>query len=110
MSRVTGIGGISLLFLALSLAAPGPMSAGLQTSDTKLALEAGPTAPRLISLAVPGQAEWENRASEVLIPSAEVSGKETPLHWTFNRESSQIGDERVAFVYDCPSPHLRLTW
>jgi len=71
-----------------------------------------PAAPRLIWLAVPGQSKskWENRASEVLIASAEISDKPTPLHWNFNREASQIGEQRVAFVYDSASPRLRLTW
>lgn len=44
-------------------------SAELRTSDTEIALEAGPTAPRLTSLTVPRHPKWENRASEVLITS-----------------------------------------
>jgi hypothetical protein len=106
----TRIGWISLLCLSCSICILGQTSARLQTSDTDLVLEAGPTAPRLISLGVPGQPKWENRASEVLIPSAEVSDKPTPLYWTFNREASQIGEQRVALVYDSASPPLRLTW
>jgi hypothetical protein len=39
-----------------------------------------------------------------------VSAESTDVRWTFNREASQIGEQRVAFVYDCASPHLRLTW
>ncbi len=88
----------------------GQDGARLQTLETELVLEAGPEAPTLKSLAVPGQPKWENRASEVLIPSADVAGRSTPLRWTFNREASQTGDERVAFVYDSSSPRLRLTW
>jgi len=76
----------------------------------EVVLEAGPEAPRLTSLSVPGQAKWENHASEVLIPSADVSNKLTPVRWSFNREASQVGEQRVAFVYDSASPHLRLTW
>jgi len=101
---------VSLLCVWFSLAALGQTSARLQTSDTELALEAGPTAPRLVSLMVPGQAKWENTASEVLIPFAEVSGAPVPLQWSFNRQASQIGEQRVAFVYDSASPRLRLTW
>ena len=67
-------------------------------------------APRLTSLGVAGQPKWENRDSEVLIPSADISDKPTSLHWSFNREASQISEQRVAFVYDSASPHLRLTW
>jgi hypothetical protein len=104
------VGWIGLLCFSCGVSALGQTSAGLRTSDTELAVEAGPAAPRLTSLAVPGQLKWENRASEVLIASAEVSDKPTPLLWTFNREASQIGEQRVAFVYDSASPHLRLTW
>lgn len=110
MSLTNCLGNISLLCLALSLAAFGQTSARLQTSDTQLAIEAGPTSPRLVSLAFPEQPKWENRASEILIATATISDKETPLHWTFNREASQIGEQRVAFVYDSAQPRLRLTW
>ena len=75
-----------------------------QTSDTELVLEAGEGAPRLTSLGVVGQPKWENRASEVLIPLADVADKPTPLHWTFNREASQTGEQRVALVYDSFRP------
>jgi hypothetical protein len=109
MSRTTRLGWISLLFVT-SISALAQTSARLETSDTELVLEAGPEAPRLAALGVTGQAKWVNRASEILIQSADVSGKSTPVHWTFNREASQIGDQRVAFVYDSASPHLRLTW
>jgi len=94
----------------LGLIAFAQTSARLQTSDTELVFEAGPNVPRLTSLAVPGQPRWQNRASEALIPFAEISDKQLPLSWSFNREASQVGDERVAFVYDSVYPHLRLTW
>jgi len=110
MSRASRAGWISLLCLACSTFALGQTSAHLQTSDTELALEAGAEGPRLISLTVPGQHKWENRASEVLIASAEFSDKTTPLRWTLNSEASQIGERRVAFVYNSASPRLRLTW
>ncbi len=104
------VGWIGWLCLLCSALAPGQTSARLQTSDTELVLEAGPEAPRLISLSAPGHPKWENRASEGLIASVEVSDQPAPLRWTFNRDASQIGEQRVAFVYDSASPHLRLTW
>jgi alpha-galactosidase len=110
MPRATRVSWIALLCLWCSVTALSQTSARLQTSDTELAVEAGPAAPRLVSLTVPGQPKWENLASEVLIASADVSDKPTPLHWILNRDASQISEQRVAFVYDCDSPHLRLTW
>jgi hypothetical protein len=98
MSLTTRVGWIGLLCLSCNHAVFGQLSARLQTSDTELGLEAGTEAPRLVLLTVPGQPQWKNRASEVLISSAEVSGAQTPLRWSFNREVSQIGEQRVAFV------------
>jgi hypothetical protein len=104
-----GVGCIGLCCLSSSLAL-GQANAQLKTSDTELVLQAGPTAPRLMSLSAPGEGKWENRASETLIPFVEISEKQVPVKWSFNREASQIGEQRVAFVYDSASPHLRLTW
>jgi hypothetical protein len=110
MSCATGVARTGFLFLLCSLSALGQTGARLQTSDTELLLEAGPSAPRLVSLTIPGSPAWQNRSSEALISTADISDKPTPVLWTFNREASQIGDQRVAFVYDCETPHLRLTW
>ena len=105
-----GFIGLFLMLCCASLPLSAQTSARLQTADTELVLEAGPETPRLLSLIVSGQVKWQNRASEVLIPSADVSGQTAPVHWRFNREASQIGEQRVAFVYDSTAPHLRLTW
>lgn len=110
MARATGVSWIGLICLACCGAALGQMSSKLRTSDTELVLEAGPNAPRVASLAVSQHSPWENRSSEVLIANVELPEKSTAVTWTFNREVSQIGERRVAFVYDCVSPHLRLTW
>ena len=110
MSSATRVGLTVLFCCGLSLVAFGQTTARLQTSDTDLAVEAGSEAPRLVSLSVPGLPPWQDRASEPLIASAEISGEQAPIHWTFNRGASSISAERVAFVYDSPSPHLRLTW
>jgi len=101
---------IGVLCLLLSLAALGQITAQLKTSNTELVVEAGLTTPRLVSLLGPGQIKWENRGSETLISSVNISDKDVPVLWKFNRDASQIDERRVAFVYDCASPHLRLTW
>ncbi len=110
MLAVTRVGLASLLCCWLSLAAVGQTSTRLRTADTELSFEAGASGPRLTSLDVPGQPKWENRDSEALIAFAESAGKQQPITWRFNREASQIGNERVAFIYDSASPRLRLTW
>jgi len=88
----------------------GQTDASLRTTDTELHFTADASAPRLTTLSVPGEPPWTNRASEALIDGAEIGDDHAPLHWSFNRDASQITDQRVAFVYECASPHLRLTW
>ncbi len=98
-------------FLNLSLGlALGQATVQLRTSDTDLVFQAGANAPRLLSLALPEGGKWENQNSEALIPFAEISGKQTPVSWSFNPSASKISDSVVAYVYDSASPHLRLTW
>ena len=99
-----------LCCLWLGLPAIGQTNNELRTSDTELEIEAGAHSPRLVSLGAHGQTKWENRTSEVLIPSAEISGQQVAVTWHFNREASQISGNRVEYVYDSGLPHLRLTW
>jgi len=82
----------------------------IKTADTDIGLQAGPTSPSLSTLAAAGQAPWVNRSSETLIAFAEVSGKQIPCTWSFNRDASRVDNQHVEFVYDSVSPHLRLTW
>ena len=110
MSRTTRVGFTVVSCLLLTAHLCGQMNARLQTSDTDLTLEAAAASPRVISLAVAGQPKWLNRASEGLIAFVEKGGKPTPCNWNLNPDASQISDQRVAFVYDSVSPHLRLTW
>ena len=95
------------LILTASVAA---QTATLRTTDIELSVETSATAPHVVSLQSPGQPKWQNRTSETLITEADIAGKPTPLAWHFNPDTSQTTGRRVAFVYDCPSPHLRLTW
>ena len=110
MSKISCLVSAVPLCLALLSPAVGQTTAQLRTADTELAFEASANSPRLVSLAFPGQPKWDDRASETLIASAVVDGNATPLRWTFNPDASEISPQRVAFVYDCASPHLRLTW
>ena len=99
-----------LIGLLLASSAFGQRKAELRTSDTEISVEALPDAPRLANFSVPGQTLWQNRNSEGLIGFATIAGSQTPCKWTFNPETSQIGEKEVIFVYDSASPHLRLSW
>jgi hypothetical protein len=82
----------------------------LRTAETLIALDAGTDAPRLVSLRVPGQPKWENKASEELIKSVMVGDTETPVHWQLDRDGSRTDERNVSFVYESANPRLRLTW
>lgn len=96
-----------LAYLLFSSAAAAQMAATLETADTKLQVEAGVNAPRLIALQ---SGEWLNRAAVPPNPRVEIDGRSVQLDWTFNPAASQVDKKLVSFVYDATSPHLRLTW
>ncbi len=110
MSNASRVGLLFLFGGFLTCAAFAQMKAQLRTTDSEVALEASPEAPRLASLQFPGQPSWMNRTSEVLIRFVEVSGAQAACNWTFNAAASHIDKEQVAFVYDSARPHLRLSW
>lgn len=85
-------------------------TAHLQTADTTIQLQAGSSAPRLLTIASPLRPAWHNGSAERLMNSVEIDGRETPVNWQFNQGASRIETHRVAFVYESGSPHLRLTW
>jgi hypothetical protein len=86
------------------------MTARLKTADIDLTVQARANSPAVTNLAVPGQPAWVNRSSETIIAFIEVTGKQTPCMWIFNHDASHVDHQQVDFVYDSPSPHLRLTW
>ena len=72
------LGNLLLTTLPLALVSIG-QTATLRTADTQIVVEAAASAPRLVSLQIPGQAKWEDRVSEPLIEAIEIAGKSTPL-------------------------------
>jgi hypothetical protein len=73
-------------------------------------MQAGPTAPRIVSIATRGEAEWTNRSAEKLIDSVEMNGETVPLHWQLLAPTRCNDPRKVRLVYENASPHLRLTW
>ncbi len=101
---------MGMLLLVASLPAIGQTTSQLQTADTTLQFEAGPDAPRLRTLVATAQPVWNNTAVERLIDSVEIDGQVTAVHWQFNQSASHSDAHRVAFVYESPSPRLRVIW
>lgn len=108
MSRLCRLRLLSLFLAATALCLA--QTAELKTSETRIVLGAGPEAPSLLSLQVPGQPKWENRGSEALIKSVELGGEQTQVHWQFDRDASHSDAKSVSFIYESKNPRLRLTW
>lgn len=84
--------------------------ADLRTTETQIVVEADADMPRLLSLQVPGQPKWQNRASEALINAIESGDETTPVHWRFDRNASHADAKNISWVYESENPRLRLTW
>ena len=82
----------------------------LQTADATIVLQPGASAPRLTRLSVPGQAPWNNRAAQTLPHYAEADGHRESLAWKLVPQATYKDRDRIAFVYETNSPHLKLTW
>jgi disulfide oxidoreductase YuzD len=91
--------------LATAPWAVGQTTANIQTHETFIQLRTQDHNPQLLSLG-----KWRNQASEELIDSVTIEGNLTAVTWKFNAKASVIDHRRVAFIYDCTSPQLRLTW
>jgi hypothetical protein len=102
---------VSLLAIGLFCSvAHAELRATLTTSDSAVELAAGEEAPQLLRLRPAGEPPWVNTVPEELPTSVERDGKRVPLQWKLMPNLSSVGPGRVAFVYESPRPHLRLTW
>ena len=99
----------AMVFLFGSLMSSAQVASELSSSDTHIRLRAGQTAPQMVSLGANAH-EWQNVSPEKLIESVRMDRRTVRLSWKFNAEESQSNEERVGFVYESQSPHLRLTW
>jgi hypothetical protein len=98
------------LAAVLSCVAQSGMEGTLATSDVTMHLDAGARAPQVIGLKGPGGPQWVNTIAESLPAWLVREGQRVPLHWQLVRARSWVRAERVAFVYESQTPHLRLTW
>jgi alpha-galactosidase len=92
-------------FVIAPLGASGQTTARLRTEQTSVEVRAQPAGPQLVSLGT-----WTNEGREKLIDSVEIDGRPVKVDWKFNPKASRMDAHEIAFVYDCSSPALRLTW
>jgi hypothetical protein len=100
----------AFLALASTLELDAQISATLRTNQTVVDLQAGDNTPRLINLRSGELAAWKNTASETLIDSVALDGRQVPVHWKLDRGDSHVDSKSVTFVYRSSSPHLKLDW
>jgi hypothetical protein len=82
----------------------------LRTSDSVVQLQAGSTAPRLLSLSGIEGLPWLNTTDDTLIAFATVDGQQRSLKWKFVPSATRVSSQEVSFTYESQMPHLRLTW
>ena len=84
----------------------------LRTGDMSIQLHAGERADRLMSLSGRSNSDkkntWRNDTDEPLPAAVEIDGKSVPVRWQL-KTSLNASPDRVSFLYESPSPHLRLT-
>jgi len=100
------------LLLSCGIHAQPPRAANivLKTTDARIELSAGSSAPRLVSLTGVASARWLNRQEETLPAAADVNGLPVPVVWQFMPELSSADAHHAVFVYDSAPLHLRLRW
>jgi len=101
---------LGFFWIAVELPAIGQNWAELRTADTTLQLEAGPSAPRMVSLTDASRSILINSCAEALVDTVEINSQVVKVQWQFNQSASRSDTRRVAFVYESQSPRLRLTW
>jgi len=85
-------------------------TAMLQSSETRIVVEAGPDAPRLMELSLRGGERWQGEGAEPPIDHVEMGEQRGPLHWKFNERESVSHPDLIRLVYESDAPHLRLFW
>jgi hypothetical protein len=85
-------------------------SAELKTSDVRVEVRAGSTAPKLFRLIGSARSMWTNEAEETLPASVEINGATVPVTWRLKPALNKSDARNAVFVYESAEPHLRLSW
>ena len=92
------IAGMWLAAALLPMAAFADTLMHVGNLDTHLALQARPSAPRLLRLSGDAGPAWTGTVAATLIDRARVNGRNVPLHWQFNRAASRVRAGSVSLV------------
>lgn len=100
----------AVCMLLLSGTARGVESLALGTTDTRVVVELGTTAPSVLSLANPGGTVWKGQQLRPLIDKVQIDGEWKPVHWKFRSANRDRNGARITVVYASSKPHLQLYW
>ncbi|HUI40582.1 MAG TPA: glycoside hydrolase family 36 protein [Terriglobia bacterium] len=100
--------GVMCLLAASTAAARRPLT--LATTDTVLTLSAGPTEPRVLSLACPAGALWRSAHPQQLVDKVLIDGKWEPVRWSLRSVEDNRAGGSISAVYESSQPRLRLDW
>ena len=100
------------LTLACTLQAQQTRSSvgSLKTRDAQINLIANEHAPHLTRLTGPSGVAWQNQLEELLPSNVYVDGAPIQIIWHLNPDLGSADAQRVVFVYDSETLHLRLRW
>ncbi|HSC44699.1 MAG TPA: alpha-galactosidase, partial [Candidatus Acidoferrum sp.] len=109
--RVALVCGAAAVLAAAALAQGGlPLRASISTDEVTVQLQAGASAPRVLTLQASRSAPWINGEPDPLIDSAITGGKSVPVSWRLNRPASSVTRKLAVFVYESSAPRMRLLW
>ena len=94
----------------ISLQAAAVQTFRFGNRETQITVEAGATAPQVLSLAGSLGGVWDDVVAQTLIDRATTNDMVMPLHWQFNRTASQTNATSLTLVYETHQPDLRLYW
>lgn len=85
-------------------------AAEVSNSDLRVAVRAGPHAPRLVWLSDAKGFSIRNAEEETLPSSVEIPGTSVPVVWRHRADLDSADARHLVFVYESSEPHLRLRW
>ena len=88
----------------------GSQTIHISSGDTSIAVEAGPAAPTIASLAQSGCPVWNGQPVEEFPRHVEVRSHEEDISWKITEALTYASPADVRLVYEASKPHLRLVW
>ena len=107
--------GEAILVVSFALTGPGHATITipdrtLSNSNLRITLHADDRGPSIVSIGGPKSNDWLSGSLEPLPAQVEIDGAKVELSWHENKDIESHDSHHLVFVYECPSPRLRLSW